>query len=119
MGKICLELNIKIDYVIDIEVLEDELITRLSGRRICKNCGSSYHVVFNKPKVNDVCDNCQGPLITRDDDNKESVIVRLNTYKKQTEPLIKYYMDQGILLRINGQQAIDDVFKEIVNKIGE
>ena len=119
LDKICKELNIKIDYVIDIEVETDELIARLSGRRVCKSCGASYHVMFNKPQVENVCDICNGELYTRKDDNKDSVAVRLQTYQAQTTPLINYYKNQGILLEINGQQDISDVFKEIVNKLGE
>lgn len=119
LDQICQELNIKIDYVIDIEVDTEKLISRLSGRRVCKDCGASYHIMFNKPKVEDVCDICNGSLYTRKDDNKESVAVRLETYQAQTLPLINYYKNKGILLEINGQQEINDVFKEIVNKLGE
>lgn len=119
LDQICKELNIKIDYVIDIEVDSQELISRLSGRRVCKNCGNSYHVMFNKPKQENVCDRCNGPLYTRQDDSIESVTVRLQNYEKQTKPLIDYYNQQGILVEINGQQNIDDVFKEIVLKLGE
>lgn len=117
LDQICLELNIKIDHVIDIEVDTDELIARLSGRRVCKECGASYHVIFNKPKIENVCDICNGPLYTRKDDNKDSVVVRLQTYQAQTLPLINYYNKKGILLEINGQQEIDDVFEEIVRKL--
>ena len=119
LDQICAELNIKIDYVIDIEVKSSELIDRLSGRRVCKDCGASYHVMFNKPKVDDVCDKCNGQLYTRQDDSIESVTVRLQNYEKQTMPLIEYYQNKGILVEINGQQEIDDVFKEIVKKLGE
>ena len=119
LDQICLELNIKIDYVIDIEVPTDELIARLSGRRVCKTCGASYHLIFNKPSVENVCDLCKGPLYIRKDDNVESVAVRLKTYERQTSPLISYYKEKGMLLEINGQQEINDVFKEIVNKLGE
>ena len=119
LDRICQELNIKIDYVIDIEVCTDELISRLSGRRVCKSCGASYHIMFNKPKVENVCDECNGELYTRKDDNKESVAVRLQTYQEQTLPLINYYTNKGMLLEINGQQDINDVFKEIVEKLGD
>ena len=119
LDQICQELNIKIDYVIDIEVDSQELISRLSGRRVCKNCGSSYHVMFNKPKQENVCDRCNGPLYTRQDDSIESVTVRLQNYENQTKPLIDYYNEKGLLVEINGQQNIDDVFKEIVLKLGE
>ena len=119
LDRICQELNIKIDYVIDIEVCTDELISRLSGRRVCKSCGASYHIMFNKPKVENVCDECNGELYTRKDDNKESVAVRLQTYQEQTLPLINYYTNKGMLLEINGQQDINEVFKEIVEKLGD
>ena len=119
LDQICLELNIKIDYVIDIEVPTNDLINRLSGRRVCKTCGASYHILFNKPSVENVCDVCNGELYIRKDDNVESVAVRLQTYESQTAPLISYYKEKGMLLEINGQQDINDVFKEIVNKLGE
>lgn len=119
LDRICQELNIKIDHVIDIEVCTDELISRLSGRRVCKSCGTSYHISFNKPIVENVCDKCHTELYTRKDDNKESVAVRLETYKRQTMPLINFYKNKGILVEINGHQDINDVFKEIVEKLGE
>ena len=119
LDQICLELNISIDHVIDIEVNEDELIRRLSGRRVCKTCGASYHIDFNPSKVENVCDKCNGELYTRKDDEKESVAVRLKTYKSSTMPLINYYMEKGLLVEINGQQEINDVLNEIVEKIGE
>lgn len=119
LDKILLELNKKMDYVVDIEVDTDKLIDRLSGRRVCKDCGASYHVIFNPSKVEGVCDSCNGQLYTRKDDNVESVKVRLDTYNSQTMPLIDYYKGQGILVEINGQQEIDDVFKEIVNNLGD
>ena len=119
LDEICKELNIKIDYVIDIEVSKEDVIERLSARRVCRSCGASFHLIFNKPSVDGVCDLCGGELYTRKDDNKESVAVRINTYQAQTTPLINFYKEKGILLEINGQQDISDVTKEIVNKLGE
>ena len=119
LDEICKELNIKIDYVIDIEVSAHDVIERLSARRVCRSCGASFHLIFNKPTVDGVCDLCGGELYTRKDDNKESVAVRINTYQEQTTPLINYYNKKGILLEINGQQDINDVTKEIVSKLGE
>ena len=119
LDEICKELNIKIDYVIDIEVSKEDVIERLSARRVCRSCGASFHLIFNKPSVDGVCDLCGGELYTRKDDNKESVAVRINTYQDQTTPLINYYNNKGILLEINGQQDISDVTKEIVSKLGE
>ena len=119
LDQICQELNIKIDYGIDIEVSKEDVIERLSARRVCRSCGASFHLIFNKPKQEGVCDLCGGELYTRKDDNKESVAVRINAYQEQTMPLINYYKNKGILLEINGQQEINDVTKEIVNKLGE
>ena len=119
LDRICLELNMKIDHVIDIEVNKDELIKRLSGRRVCKSCGASYHVMFNPSKVDGVCDKCNGELYTRKDDNIESVAVRLQTYEASTKPLIEFYNQKGLLVEINGQQEINEVLNEIVEKIGE
>ena len=119
LDRICEELNIKIDYVVDIEVSKEDVIERLSARRVCRSCGASFHLIFNKPSKEGVCDNCGGELYTRKDDNKESVAVRINTYQAQTTPLINYYKNKGILLEINGQQDINDVTKEIVSKLGE
>ena len=119
LDEICKELNIKIDYVIDIEVSAQDVIERLSARRVCRSCGASFHLIFNKPTVDGVCDLCGGELYTRKDDNKESVAVRINTYQEQTSQLIDYYKKKGILLEINGQQKINDVTNEIVNKLGE
>lgn len=113
------ELNIKIDYVVDIDADFDELLRRLSGRRVCKKCGASYHVLFKKPTQDGICDTCGGELYIRKDDNIDSVKVRLDTYKAQTEPLIEYYTNKGILVHINGMQDINDVFNEIVVKLGE
>lgn len=119
LDQICQELKIKIDHVIDIEVPQSELLGRLTGRRVCKGCGTSYHVMFNAPKIEDVCDACGGELYTRKDDNAESVRVRLDAYENQTKPLIEFYEKKNILIRINGQQEIGDVFAEIVEKLGE
>ena len=119
LDQICVELNIKIDYVIDIEVSPDEVISRLSGRRVCKSCGASYHLKLNKPLIEGVCDKCKGELYTRKDDNIDSIKVRIVNYEIQTEPLVAYYKEKGILIQVNGEQEINDVFDEIVNKIGE
>ena len=116
---ICRELNIKIDYVIDIEVSPDEVIKRLSGRRICSKCGASYHLILNPSRVSETCDICSAKLTTRKDDNAASVAVRIETYQIQTKPLIEFYSGKGILIQVNGQQDIDSVFNEIVDKIGE
>ena len=103
----------KIDAVIYIKVAQEELLTRLTGRRICKTCGKAYHLVFNPPKVEGVCDIDGGKLYQREDDNPETVQNRLDVNIKQTKPLLDFYDAQGVLKEVNGEGDIDDVFKEV------
>lgn len=111
-------MNIKLDKVINIDVSKEELIKRAVGRRICKECGATYHVDFNPPKKSGVCDVCGGTLYQRDDDNEETVTKRIEVYMDQTKPLIDYYKEKGILVDIDGSQAIDKVFSDIVESLG-
>ncbi|MDR7074772.1 adenylate kinase [Fictibacillus barbaricus] len=112
------ELGRKIDYVLNISVDSDKLMQRLTGRRICQTCGSTYHVIFNPPKVEGVCDKDGGTLIQRQDDNEETVRNRLNVNMKQAKPLLDFYGDKGYLKNINGDQDIDKVFQDIDQLIG-
>ncbi|HLU23936.1 adenylate kinase [Lederbergia graminis] len=107
------EIGKKIDYVINIEVNQNILMERLTGRRICKNCGATYHLVFNPPTETGVCDRCGGELYQRPDDNEETVQNRLEVNMKQTQPLLDFYSEKGYLTNINGQQDIDDVYQDI------
>lgn len=107
------ELGKKIDHVINIQVDKDELIARLSGRRICKTCGATYHVIFNPPKVEGKCDKDGGELYTRSDDNPETVANRLEVNMKQVQPLLDFYESKGLLTNIDGQQEIEKVFADI------
>lgn len=102
----------KLDAVLNIEVDEEELIERLSGRRMCA-CGASYHMVFNPPETDEVCDVCEGKLYQRDDDKPDAVRNRLNVYKKQTQPLIEYYRKKGILRTVEGGNGISVIFEDI------
>jgi adenylate kinase len=102
-----------LDVVINIEVNYDLLIERITGRRICKDCGATYHVKFNPPKVQGTCDACGGELYQREDDKEETVKKRLEVYTEQTEPLIQYYKEKELLQTIDGQQDINIVFKDI------
>jgi adenylate kinase len=111
-------MNIKLDKVINIDVSKEELIERAVGRRICKECGATYHIKFNPPKQEGVCDICGGSLYQRDDDNEETVTKRIEVYMEQTQPLIEYYREKGILVDINGSQDIDKVFSDIVESLG-
>ena len=101
-------MGVKIDAVLSIEVADEKIIERMSGRRICSSCGSSYHVVYNPPKQADVCDACGGALYVRDDDAAETVIKRLNTYHEITEPLKGYYEKKGILVCVKGMEKVED-----------
>jgi adenylate kinase len=107
------DLNKRIDYVINIDVDQEFLMERLTGRRICKSCGSTYHLVFNPPIKDDVCDRCGGELYQRADDNAETVQNRLEVNQKQTKPLLDFYEDKGYLRNINGQQDIRKVFDDL------
>ncbi|MDT3699746.1 MAG: adenylate kinase [Thermincola sp.] len=107
-------MGIKLDGVINIEVPRERLMARLTGRRVCKACGASFHVLFNVPQKNGVCDSCGGELYQRSDDNEETVSNRLDVYEAQTQPLIDYYQKKGVLININGDQDIDLVLKDIL-----
>ncbi|SJZ98795.1 adenylate kinase [Selenihalanaerobacter shriftii] len=107
------KLDVDLDNVLNIKVSEDEVIRRLSGRRICSDCGASYHVDFNPPKDEDTCDKCDGDLYQREDDKPETIKERLSVYKEQTEPLINYYKDLGLLKNINGEASLEEVFNNI------
>ena len=113
LESIAKEFNFDIDAVINIDVPSDKLIKRLSGRRTCKDCGTTYHVVYNPPKTEGVCDKCGGELYQRPDESEEAVKVRLDTYEKQTRPLIDYYTMKGELTNVNGDQSMDAVYAEI------
>ena len=112
------ENNIALSNVINIEVDKNILVSRAVGRRICKSCGATYHVEFNPPKIEGVCNVCQGELYQRADDNEETVSKRIQVYLDETKPLADYYAKVGILSNINGQQSIDEVFGDIVAALG-
>ncbi|CUA81255.1 adenylate kinase [Anoxybacillus suryakundensis] len=112
------QLNRSIDYVINIEVDKSILMERLTGRRICKECGATYHLVFNPPAQAGVCDKCGGELYQRADDNEATVANRLEVNMKQAQPLLDFYAAKGYLRNINGQQHIDQVFANICELLG-
>lgn len=114
------EKNIIVDCVLNLKATEDEIIRRLSGRRICKKCKAIYHIDNIKPKKAGVCDKCGSKLIQRDDDKPEAIRQRLRVYEKQTAPLIKFYEERGILRDVNANQPVESVFKsalETLNKL--
>ncbi|WP_418790053.1 adenylate kinase [Phosphitispora sp. TUW77] len=114
LSKTLNEMGIELDGVINIEVPREKLMARLTGRRVCKSCGGSYHVIFNAPKRSGICDSCSGELYQRSDDNEETVSNRLDVYEAQTQPLIEYYSELGVFLNINGDQNIDIVLKDVL-----
>ncbi|HDX9654179.1 TPA: adenylate kinase [Bacillus wiedmannii] len=118
LEEIMKDLGKKIDYVLNINVDSGLLLTRLTGRRICKECGATYHLEFNPPAKADVCDKCGGELYQRSDDNEETVANRLDVNIKQTKPLLDFYEELGYLQSINGEQDINKVFADIDVLIG-
>ena len=111
------ENGIALDKVINIEVDKEKLVARAVGRRICKSCGATYHIEFNPSKEEGVCDICKGELYQRADDNEETVSKRIQVYLDETKPLADYYSKSGIIADIDGQQAIDKVFNDIVSAL--
>ena len=118
LDKVLAEMGKKIEYVVNVAVPESELLTRLTGRRTCKKCGAMYHVKFNPPKQDGVCDKCGGELYQRDDDKEETILNRLKVYNDQTAPLIEYYKKQGVLVDIDGSKDIGEIFKDICAALG-
>jgi len=112
MEKIMPALGQKLNVVLNIDVPDNELVERLSGRRMCK-CGASYHLQFNPPKETGKCDVCHGELYHRDDDKAEAIMKRLETYHNQTQPLIDYYSKKGVIANIKGSGDIQQIFAEI------
>ena len=115
LAKILDELGIKLTRVLNIHVPAENLIERAVGRRICKKCGATYHVKFNPPKSEGKCDNCDGELYQRGDDNAETMKTRLTTYENSTRPLIEYYKKVGIYTEVDGTQPITKVTEDLVN----
>lgn len=109
----------KMEYAIDVDVPDENIVTRMGGRRACVGCGATYHLVYNPTKVEGICDTCGEKLILRDDDKPETVQKRLDVYHEQTQPLIDYYTKQGILKQVDGTVDMEDVFKAIVQILGE
>jgi adenylate kinase len=112
------KLGQKMDYAIDVDVPDENIVNRMGGRRACINCGATYHIVSIPPKKEGVCDTCGNELVLRDDDKPETVQKRLDVYHEQTQPLIDYYTKQGILKSVDGTQPMEDVFAAIVKILG-
>lgn len=107
--------NDRIKHAIDVDVPDEVIIRRMSGRRVCLNCGRTYHIETLRPKVEGICDYCGSKLVLREDDKQETVQKRLKVYHEQTQPLLDYYKKKGILYSVNGTKDIDDIYNEIIN----
>ena len=103
-----------VDYAINVDVPDENIVTRMSGRRACVKCGATYHIKYNAPATEGVCDNCGSELIQREDDKPETVLNRLSVYHEQTQPLIDYYDGKGIVKNIDGTKDLNEVFADIV-----
>jgi len=115
LEKMLKELNMPIDKVLALEVPDEVLIERLTGRRTCKSCGQMYHVKFDPPKNVDKCDKCNGELFQRDDDKEETIKNRLSVYHAQTAPLLDFYGKKGMVIKIDGTKTPDEIFKSLIN----
>ena len=109
----------KMDYAIDVDVPDENIVRRMGGRRACVGCGATYHLEYGPTRQEGICDVCGGELILRDDDKPETVLKRLGVYHEQTQPLIEYYTNQGILKTVDGTVDMEDVFAAIVSILGE
>lgn len=108
-----------VDYAINVEVPDENIVRRMGGRRACVGCGATYHIVYSPTKVEGKCDTCGGDLIIRDDDKPETVQNRLAVYHEQTQPLIDYYSKKGVLAEVDGTQSMENVFNAIVDVLGK
>jgi len=114
-----LETMTDLDVVLSLSVAREELVDRLTGRRVCDNCGANFHVEFNPPEEEGVCDECGGQLIQREDDNEESVTNRLDVFEAETAPVVEYYSDDEAVVEIDGEQTPDEVWADIKAAIDE
>jgi adenylate kinase len=112
------KLGLKLDAVLNLEVGDEEVVKRIALRRTCRSCGAVFHLIFNPPRREGVCDRCGGELYQRDDDREEVVRNRLKVYRQQTKPLLEFYRRRGLLRDVNGERSIEDVFKEILAALG-
>jgi len=119
LDKMLQDLGIKLTAVINVDVDDEVLLHRMAGRRVCSNCGQTYHIDYHPPIVKGICDTCGHQLIQREDDLEESVLNRLRIYNEKTKPLLDYYKKKGLLFVVNGEQHKDEVFKVILQKLGD
>lgn len=114
LTKALAEKSENIDFAINVEVPDESIVRRMSGRRACLSCGATYHIKYNPPKKEGICDTCNSELVLRDDDKPETVLKRLSVYHDQTQPLIDYYNREGVLREVDGTKDMNDVFQDIL-----
>jgi adenylate kinase len=119
LDKILQDLGIGLTAVINVDVADEVLLHRMGGRRVCLNCGHPFHIEYHPPKVEGICDDCGHQLVQRVDDQEESVMNRLNIYNKKTKPLLDHYERLGLLMVIDGEKTSEEVFSDIVSRLGE
>ncbi|MCR4419481.1 MAG: adenylate kinase [Clostridia bacterium] len=117
LGRMLQEMGLKLDAVLNIDVPEEKLVARLTGRRVCRQCGANYHLEFNPPRRPGVCDRCGGELYHRSDDTEATVRSRLEVYRRQTAPLLAYYRERGLLREVNGDQEVEQVFRSLLDAL--
>ena len=113
------KMGTQIDYAIDVDVPDTDIVERMSGRRACVKCGATYHILFNPPQQENICDICGDKLVLRDDDHPETVQKRLDVYHEKTQPLIEYYDKKGVLKTVDGSKEMHEVFNDIISILGE
>ena len=113
------KMNDAVDFAIDVNVPDENIVNRMSGRRACLTCGATYHIVHIPPKQEGICDKCGSALVLRDDDKPETVLNRLKVYHDQTQPLIDYYTEKGILKTVDGTKDMQEVFEQIVSILSQ
>lgn len=118
LDEVLTNMNCSLNHVVNIQVDPALLVERAVGRRICKDCGATYHINFNPSKVEGVCDKCSGELYQRSDDNEETVSNRVRVYVEETSPLVNYYSEKGIIVNLDGEKSIEAVFEDICLALG-
>lgn len=118
LDKVLAEMNINLDVTLLINVKDEDIIERMSGRRVCTGCGASYHVIYNPPEADGICDTCNSSVVQRADDAAETVLNRLETYHKQTQPLISYYEKQGKLSIAEGAEEVEETTARVMKALG-
>ncbi|MDT8336415.1 MAG: adenylate kinase [Candidatus Izemoplasmatales bacterium] len=119
LDEMLMSLEINLSAVINVDIKDEVLLRRMAGRRVCANCGHTYHTEYHPPKVEGICDHCGSKLIQRPDDLEESVMNRLAIYNEKTKPLLDYYDEKNLLMVIDGEQSANKVFQDIINELGE